>query len=90
MVWCVIALEQVLVWDSFTLKHSQFQTLCLEKTHKMDTLRVNVRLERPRVAQCVSNELEKDIERNGRSNPRHDRVKMFHGNEENHDKLQTE
>jgi hypothetical protein len=26
MVWCVIALEQVLVWDSFTLKHGQLQT----------------------------------------------------------------
>jgi hypothetical protein len=27
MVWCVIALEQVLVWDSFTLKHGQFQSV---------------------------------------------------------------
>jgi hypothetical protein len=26
MVWCVIALEQVLVWDSFTVKHGQLQT----------------------------------------------------------------
>jgi hypothetical protein len=26
MVWCVIALEQVLVWDSFTVNHSQLQT----------------------------------------------------------------
>jgi hypothetical protein len=25
MVWCVIALEQVLVWDSFTVKHGQLQ-----------------------------------------------------------------
>jgi hypothetical protein len=24
--WCVIPLEQVLVWDSFTLKHGQLQT----------------------------------------------------------------
>jgi hypothetical protein len=25
MVWCVIALEQVLVWDSLTVKHGQLQ-----------------------------------------------------------------
>jgi hypothetical protein len=25
LVWCVIALEQVLVWDSFTVKHGQLQ-----------------------------------------------------------------
>jgi hypothetical protein len=25
-VWCVIPLEQVLVWDSFSRKHGQFQT----------------------------------------------------------------
>jgi hypothetical protein len=27
MVWCVVALEQVLVWDSFTVKHGQLQTV---------------------------------------------------------------
>jgi hypothetical protein len=28
MVWRVIALEQVLVWNTFTLKHGQLQTVC--------------------------------------------------------------
>jgi hypothetical protein len=27
MVWCVTALEQVLVWDSFTVNHGQLQSV---------------------------------------------------------------
>jgi hypothetical protein len=28
--WCVIQLEQVQVWDTPTLKHGQYQTVCVE------------------------------------------------------------
>jgi hypothetical protein len=36
MVWCVIVLEQVLVWDSFTLKHGQLQVSGAISTHHQE------------------------------------------------------
>jgi hypothetical protein len=40
MVWCVIALEQALVWDSFTLEHGQL----LIGVHALQNLPSSVKL----------------------------------------------